>query len=42
MYDQAFQVLFVMAVEPKFEAVFKENSYGFCPCKSSMDAMKQI
>ena len=29
MYDRALQALFVMALEPEFEATFEENSYGF-------------
>lgn len=42
MYDQALQVLFVMALEPEFEATFEKNSYGFRPAKNPIDAMKQI
>ena len=38
MYDRALQTLFVMALEPEFEA----NSYGFRPGRSPIDAMKQI
>lgn len=29
MYDRALQALFVMALEPEFEAKFEGNSYGF-------------
>merc|ERR1712238_479320 len=29
MYDRALQALFVMALEPEFEATFEGNSYGF-------------
>lgn len=42
MYDRALQALFVMALEPEFEATFEENSYGFRPGRSPMDALKQI
>jgi RNA-directed DNA polymerase len=42
LYDRALQALFVMALEPEFEAVFEGNSYGFRPGRSPMDAMKQI
>ena len=42
IYDRALQALFVMALEPEFEAIFEENSYGFRPGRSLIDAMKQI
>jgi RNA-directed DNA polymerase len=42
MYDRALQALFVMALEPEFEATFEGNSYGFRPGRSAIDAMKQI
>ena len=42
MYDRALQALFVMALEPEFEATFEKNSYGFRPGRSQIDAMKQI
>ena len=42
MCDRALQALFVMALEPEFEATFEENSYGFRPGRSPIDAMKQI
>ena len=42
MYDRALQALFVMALEPEFEATFEGNSYGFRPGRSPIDAMKQI
>jgi RNA-directed DNA polymerase len=42
MYDRALQALFVMALEPEFEANFEANSYGFRPGRSPIDAMKQI
>lgn len=42
MYDRALQALFVMALEPEFEAIFEVNSYGFRPGRSPIDAMKQI
>jgi RNA-directed DNA polymerase len=42
MYDRALQALFVMALEPEFEATFEANSYGFRPGRSPIDAMKQI
>jgi RNA-directed DNA polymerase len=42
MYDRALQTLFVMALEPEFEATFEGNSYGFRPGRSPIDAMKQI
>jgi RNA-directed DNA polymerase len=42
MYDRALQVLFVMALEPEFEATFERNSYGFRPGRSPIDDMKQI
>lgn len=42
MYDRALQALFVMALEPEFEAIFEGNSYGFRPGRSPMDALKQI
>lgn len=42
MYDRALQALFVMVLEPEFEATFEENSYGFRPGRSPIDAMKQI
>jgi RNA-directed DNA polymerase len=42
MYDRALQALFVMALEPEFEATFEANSYGFRPGRSAIDAMKQI
>ena len=40
MYDRALQALFVMALEPEFEATFEENSYGFRPGRSPIDAME--
>ena len=42
MYDRALQALFVMALEPEFEATFEKNSYGFRLGRSQIDAMKQI
>jgi len=42
VYDRALQALFVMALEPEYEAIFEENSYGFRPGRSPIDAMKQI
>lgn len=42
LYDRALQALFVMALEPEFEANFDGNSYGFRPGRSPIDAMKQI
>jgi RNA-directed DNA polymerase len=42
MYDRALQALFVMALEPEFEATFEGNSYGFRPGRSQINAMKQI
>ena len=42
MFDRALQALFVMALEPEFEAKFEGNSYGFRPGRSQIDAMKQI
>lgn len=42
MYDRALQTLFVMALEPEFEATFEKNSYGFRPGRNPIDAMKQI
>lgn len=42
IYDRALQALFVMALEPEFEATFEGNSYGFRPGRSPIDAMKQI
>ena len=42
MYDRALQALFVMALEPEFEAIFEENSYGSRPGRNAIDAMKQI
>jgi len=42
MYNRALQALFVMVLEPEFEAVFEGNSYGFRPGRSPTDAMKQI
>jgi RNA-directed DNA polymerase len=42
MYDRALQALFVMALEPEFEATFEGNSYGFRPGRSPIDAIKQI
>ncbi len=42
MFDRALQALFVMALEPEFEAVFEGNSYGFRPGRSPIDAIKQI
>lgn len=42
MYDRALQALFVMALEPEFEATFEGNNYGFRPGRSQIDAMKQI
>jgi RNA-directed DNA polymerase len=42
MYDRALQALFVMALEPEFDATFEGNSYGFRPGRSPIDAMKQI
>jgi len=42
MYDRALQTLFVMALEPEFEATFKENSYGFRLDRSPIDGMKRI
>jgi len=31
LYDRALQALFVIALEPEYEANFEENSYGFRP-----------
>lgn len=42
MYDRALQTLFVMALEPEFEAIFEEHSYGFRPGRSPIDAIAQI
>jgi len=42
IYDRALQALFVMALEPEFEAIFEGNSYGFRPGRSPIDALKQI
>jgi len=42
MYDRALQALFVMALKPEFEATFEENSYGFRPGRSPIDAMAHI
>ena len=42
MYDRVLQSLFVMALEPEFEAIFEENSYGSRPGRSAIDALKQI
>jgi len=42
MYDRALQALFVMILEPEFEAVFEGNSYGFRPGRNQIDAIKQI
>lgn len=41
IYDRALQALFVMALEPEFEAIFEGNSYGFRPGRSAIDAIKQ-
>lgn len=42
MFDRALQALFVMALEPEFEAVFEGNSYGFRSGRSPMDVIKQV
>jgi len=42
MYDRALQALFVITLEPEFEATFEGNSYGFRPGRSPIDAIKQI
>lgn len=42
MYDRALQALFVLALEPEFEAIFESNSYGSRPGRSPIDAIKFI
>ena len=42
IYDRAIQALFKNALEPEWEALFEQNSYGFRPGRSCQDAIKQI
>lgn len=42
MEDRARQALAKMALEPEWEAIFEQNSYGFRPGKNIHDALKQI
>jgi RNA-directed DNA polymerase len=42
MYDRALQAYVKTALEPEWEAVFDENSYGFRAGRSCHDAIKQI
>ena len=40
--DRAMQLLVKMAMEPYYEALFEETSYGFRPGRSSHDAIENI
>ena len=42
MMERAKQALAKMALEPEWEAVFEENSYGFRPGRSAHDAIDAI
>ena len=42
IYDRAKQCLFKLALEPQWEALFEENSYGFRPGRSCHDAIEAI
>lgn len=42
MTDRAKQALVKLALEPEWEARFEPNSYGFCPGRSCLDAVKAI
>lgn len=42
MHDRALQACVKTALEPEWEAVFDENSYGFRTGRSCHDAIKQI
>ena len=42
MMERAKQALAKMALEPEWEAVFEENSYGFRPGRSAHDAIEAI
>ncbi len=40
--DRVVQMAVKLVIEPIFEADFEENSYGFRPCRSSANAVKEI
>jgi RNA-directed DNA polymerase len=42
MYDRATQALVKAALEPEWEARFEENSFGFRPGRSALDAIEAI
>ena len=42
MYDRALQGLLKLALEPEWEAIFEENSYGFRPGRGCHDAIEAI
>src|SRR5262249_3060218 len=42
MRDRAMQALVKLALEPKWEAKFEPNSYGFRPARSIHDALEAI
>ncbi len=42
MFDRALQAVVKAALEPEWEAVFEENSYGFRPGRCCHDAIRQI
>jgi RNA-directed DNA polymerase len=42
MTDRALQAMVKAILEPEWEARFEPNSYGFRPCRSCHDAIKQI
>ena len=42
MRDRALQTLFLLALDPEWEARFEENSYGFRPGRSCQDAIQAI
>jgi len=42
MLDRSLQALTKMVIEPEWEAIFEQNSYGFRPGRSLHDAMSQV
>jgi RNA-directed DNA polymerase len=42
IHDRALQALVKLAMEPEWEAIFEQNSYGFRPGRSTHDAIEAI
>ena len=42
IFDRCLQALFVLVLEPEWEAKFEANSYGFRPGRSCRDALEAI